>query len=108
MAQRAAHRRRAGQLHGKAGGKRRPGGLYPNPHPALPPAALLLGEAAETNRLETFLDEVADQAEYQCWYFGRYHLDRAVSSRAVAVYRKVLPLWTEPKKKLFRRDGRQL
>ncbi|WP_243166019.1 metallophosphoesterase family protein [Anaerofilum hominis] len=67
----------------------------------------LLGEAAETNRLETFLDEVADQMEYRCWYFGRYHLDRAVSSRAVAVYRKVLPLWAEPQKKLFRRDGRQ-
>ena len=106
MAQRAAHRRRAGQLHGKAGRKRRPGGLYPHPHPPYRLRRFLLGESAETNRLETFLDEVADQADYGCWYFGRYHLDRAVSPKAVAVYRKIVPLWTEPKKRLFRRgDG---
>ena len=66
----------------------------------------LLGESAETNRLETFLDQVADQADYGCWYFGRYHLDRAISPKAVAVYRKIVPLWTEPKKRLFRKgDG---
>lgn len=63
----------------------------------------LIGEEAETNRLETFLDEIAQNAYYRCWYFGRFHMDRAIGAKAAAVYRKVLPMWEEPKKKIFRR-----
>lgn len=64
---------------------------------------LLAEEREQNNRLETFLDELAGEADYRCWYFGQLHLDRAIGPRAVAVYRKVLPMWTEPKKKIFRR-----
>ena len=64
----------------------------------------LVGEEGEINRLEAFLDELADEADYRCWYFGQLHLDRAIGPRAVAVYRKVLPLWVPPKKKLFHRS----
>ena len=52
----------------------------------------LIGEEAETNRLETFLDEIAQSADYRCWYFGRCHIDRAIGAKATAVYRKVIPI----------------
>lgn len=71
-----------------------------------PPVRLrrsLLGETAEVNCLETFLDEVQQTTEYRCWYFGRFHIDRALGPRAAAVYRRVLPLWKPEKKRLFRR-----
>ena len=64
---------------------------------------LLPGDREQDNRLEIFLDTLADSADYRCWYFGQLHLDRAVGPRAVAVYRRVLPLWVPPKKKLFHR-----
>ena len=65
---------------------------------------MLPGDREQDNRLEIFLDTLADRADYRCWYFGQLHLDRAIGPRAVAVYRKVLPLWVPPKKKLFHRN----
>ena len=67
----------------------------------------LIGEEAETNRLETFLDEIAQSADYCCWYFGRCHIDRAIGAKATAVYRKVVPMWEEPKKSIFRRGEKR-
>ncbi len=67
----------------------------------------LMGEVAETNRLETFLDTVAESVQYDCWYFGHCHRDLAVSPKAVAVYRKVLPLWPQQKKRFFQKKGGQ-
>ena len=51
--------------------------------------------------------ELADEADYRCWYFGRCHIDRAIGAKATAVYRKVIPMWEEPKKSIFRRGEKR-
>lgn len=46
----------------------------------------------ETNNLHRFLDDVANDCMYKVWYFGKHHLDKIVSQKAVAVFDKVLLL----------------
>ncbi len=53
----------------------------------------------EENALELYLDGLMKRVRYGRWCFGRYHLDQPIGSTACAVYKKVLPLWQEEKKR---------
>lgn len=46
----------------------------------------------QPNWLHTFFDNVMKNTEYKKWLFGRYHRDMALSSKAQAVFRQVVPL----------------
>lgn len=46
----------------------------------------------EFNWFEAFLDDVMRRTQYVHWYFGRYHNDIAISTKATGVYRNVIPL----------------
>lgn len=44
------------------------------------------------SRINNFLDAVGKTVEFGQWYFGKLHLDKAITNRHRAVYLKVLPV----------------
>jgi hypothetical protein len=44
------------------------------------------------NPLNTFLDYISKEVEYQKWFFGCLHLDQKINSKHVAVYNLPFPL----------------
>ena len=44
------------------------------------------------NRLNTYFDAVTREVSYNRWYFGCYHLDRAITPTHIACFREVQPL----------------
>ena len=61
-------------------------------------AKTYIGEANH-NGLNTYFEEIYKLANFKCWYFGRYHKDKAVTRLFKAVYEDVLPVYETPKKK---------
>ena len=61
-------------------------------------AKTYIGEANH-NGLNTYFEEIYKLANFKCWYFGRYHKDKAVTRLFKAVYEDVLPVYEAPKKK---------
>ena len=49
-------------------------------------------EDFQGNWLHAFFDKLIDHVQYRCWYFGRYHRDQAISTKARAVFCHVIPL----------------
>ena len=49
-------------------------------------------EDFQGNWLHAFFDKLIDRVQYRCWYFGRYHRDQAISTKARAVFCNVIPL----------------
>ncbi|MEG1104389.1 MAG: metallophosphoesterase [Oscillospiraceae bacterium] len=46
----------------------------------------------EFNWFEAFLDSIMKRCTYKRWLFGKYHMDKTISSKASAVYRGIVPL----------------
>ena len=61
-------------------------------------AKTYIGEANH-NGLNTYFEDIYKLANFKCWYFGRYHKDKAVTRLFKAVYEDVLPVYETPKKK---------
>lgn len=49
-------------------------------------------EIEETSWFQNYLDGLLDSVSYKKWFFARYHRDIVLSSKAVGVYTKVVPL----------------
>ena len=64
-------------------------------------AKTYIGEA-NNNGLNTYFEEIYKLANFKCWYFGRYHKDKAITRLFKAVYEDVLPMFEQPKKKGLR------
>ena len=62
-------------------------------------AKTYIGENANNNGLNIYLEEVYKVANFKCWYFGRYHKDKAVTRLFKAMYEDVLPMYELPSKK---------
>lgn len=52
----------------------------------------LLNPRYEKNLLTAFLDEL-EEINYQHWYFGHYHTDRAINETHTALFDRVIKLW---------------
>lgn len=63
-------------------------------------AKTYIGESNH-NGLNTYFEEIYKLVNFKCWYFGRYHKDKAVTRLFKAVYEDVLALYETPKKKRF-------
>lgn len=50
------------------------------------------------NGLNTYLEEILKNINFKCWYFGRYHKDKAPTRLFRAIYDDVLPLYETTKK----------
>lgn len=61
-------------------------------------AKTYIGEANH-NGLNTYFEDIYKLANFKCWYFGRYHKDKAVTRLFKAVYEDVLPVYEMPKRK---------
>lgn len=61
-------------------------------------AKTYIGEG-NNNGLNTYFEEIYRLVNFKCWYFGRYHKDKAVTRLFKAVYEDVLPICELPKKK---------
>lgn len=61
-------------------------------------AKTYIGEANH-NGLNTYFEEIYRLANFKCWYFGRYHKDKAVTRLFKAVYEDVVPIYELPQKK---------
>lgn len=46
----------------------------------------------ETNALTIFFDFIEDKIEYDKWYFGHYHKDKAVDNKHICVWNKIIEL----------------
>lgn len=67
-----------------------------------PPCAMrmFLTPGAElTSPLGCYLDQVAKECSYTRWFFGCCHIDKPVSGKTVAVFRKVWPVTMETGKR---------
>ncbi len=53
----------------------------------------------EENALELYLDDLMKRVQYRMWCFGRYHLDQPLGTTACAVYKKIVPLWKDEKRR---------
>ncbi|MDD4377832.1 MAG: metallophosphoesterase [Eubacteriales bacterium] len=53
---------------------------------------LYIDEFNRKNNLHYFLDYVMGNCRYKGWFFGKEHLDKAISPNTTAVFQKVLPL----------------
>lgn len=50
-------------------------------------------ELSKANRLTAFLDSAIEQmVSYQHWYFGHYHLDKAIDKKHTCLYDRIMPL----------------
>lgn len=63
-------------------------------------AKTYIGESNH-NGLNTYFEQLYKLVNFKCWYFGRYHKDKAVTRLFKAVYEDVLPICELPKKKGF-------
>lgn len=61
-------------------------------------AKTYIGEA-NNNGLNLYFEEIYKLANFKCWYFGRYHKDKAVTRLFKAMYEDVLPMYEAPIKK---------
>ena len=62
-------------------------------------AKTYIGETANNNGLNNYLEEIYKLVNFKCWYFGRYHKDKAVTRLFKAMYEDVLPMYELPPKK---------
>ena len=52
---------------------------------------LLIDESqSEVNNLQMFFDQLSEEISYKAWFFGRYHKDKIISQKSVAMFQKVL------------------
>ena len=49
-------------------------------------------EGERSNLMTHFFDEVVDKVQFRQWFFGCYHLDKAIPPRYQALFQKVIPL----------------
>ena len=56
-------------------------------------AKTYIGETTNNNGLNSYLEEIYKLANFKCWYFGRYHKDKAVTRLFKAMYEDVLPMY---------------
>lgn len=49
-------------------------------------------EGERSNLMTHFFDEVVDKVQFRQWFFGCYHLDKAIPPRYQALFQKVVPL----------------
>lgn len=62
-------------------------------------AKTYIGETANHNGLNIYLEEIYKIANFKCWYFGRYHKDKAVTRLFKAMYEDVVPMYELPLKR---------
>ncbi len=48
--------------------------------------------ASRLSGVNAYLNLIEDTVQYDCWYFGSLHLDKALSKRHLAVFRRILPV----------------
>jgi hypothetical protein len=58
---------------------------------------------SQINFLNTFFDSVSKEVAFKKWFFGSLHLDKAITSKHIAVFNNVVPVENIAKKHLFRR-----
>ncbi|MFV0400853.1 MAG: metallophosphoesterase [Oscillospiraceae bacterium] len=46
----------------------------------------------EANVLDTFFDHLQQTCTFKAWFFGSYHIDKAIPPNAMAVFQRVVPL----------------
>lgn len=51
-----------------------------------------LDRQARMNGVNLYLNSIEEAVSYTCWFFGCLHMDRAVSKRHIAVFRRILPV----------------
>lgn len=59
----------------------------------------LIDSMSEISAIGSFLDEIAKNVKYKCWYFGSVHFDRRISGRNYAVFTEILPIHMKAKKR---------
>ena len=62
-------------------------------------AKTYIGETQNNNGLNSYLEEIYKIANFKCWYFGRYHKDKAITRLFKAMYEDVLPMYELSSKK---------
>lgn len=67
-------------------------------------AKTYIGETTNNNGLNSYLEEIYKLANFKCWYFGRYHKDKAVTRLFKAMYEDVVPMYELPSKKKKKRQ----
>ena len=62
--------------------------------PSMVKSAMLLrsGQNDYVNLLNGFLQEINNNVEFKCWYFGSLHEDRVITPRHTAVFKRVTEL----------------
>lgn len=58
---------------------------------------LNLNSSVRINIINSFLEEVGKSTEFDKWYFGHCHIDKVVTKKHTAVFKKILPV-TPPTK----------
>ena len=56
-------------------------------------AKTYIGETTNNNGLNSYLEGIYKLANFKCWYFGRYHKDKAVTRLFKAMYEDVVPMY---------------
>ena len=56
-------------------------------------AKTYIGETTNNNGLNGYLEGIYKLANFKCWYFGRYHKDKAVTRLFKAMYEDVVPMY---------------
>ena len=58
-----------------------------------PPSEMqdFLTGSGEKNRINSYLSEIMGKIDVKCWYFGKLHLNKKVSSKYHAVYDGIVP-----------------
>ena len=46
----------------------------------------------ECNVLQRFFDKLTEEISYKAWFFGRYHLDKIISQKSVAVFNNLIQI----------------
>ena len=50
------------------------------------------GPNARLDGVNIYLNQIEDKVQYERWFFGSLHLDKVLSKRHLAVFRKVIPV----------------
>lgn len=55
--------------------------------------ALLSGGTYEVDELTKYFEEIRQKLNYKKWFFGHYHLDRAINDKEIVLYDQIVRIW---------------
>lgn len=66
--------------------------------PSLVKSSILLrrGLSDRVNKLNGYFEEIGRSCEFKRWYFGSLHEDRVITERYTCVFRKLIPIDSQP------------